>query len=204
MSASDHRIQRASTVMVFNDMINANLRGHNVERSRQARESGIIDAAVRTAAELRKAGVPVFWIRVERRADGRDKPDVVTDVSIAAGPITRPPITKGSFESQLIEELAIAPEDQEVVKTRLSPFASTDLDLQLRARRVRTILLGGISTHMGVESAARDAFDLDYNVVVLSDCCWAQDHTVHDWALTRSLPNFARVMTSADAFALLS
>ena len=79
----------------------------------------------------------------------------------------------------------------------------TDLDLRLRARSVRTILLGGYSTEIGVESCARTAHDLGYDVVVLSDCCLSVPADLHEFALTRVLPRFARVMSSIEALRLL-
>jgi nicotinamidase-related amidase len=189
--------------MVFNDMINSNVRGGDQERTRLIERSGLIEASARWVTEMRGLGLPIIWIRVERRADRKDRRDVLTDALIRAGGVPRPAVTKGSVEAQNIKELPVQPEDHEVLKPRFSPFAHTDLDLQLRARRVDTILLGGISTNLGVEGCARDAFDLDYNVVILSDLCWAADDRQHQWSLTQNLPNFARVMTTDEARALI-
>lgn len=196
-------IPRGTAAMVFNDMINSNVRGADAERTKAIAASGLIEASVRWVGDMRRLGVPIFWIRVERRADRKDRRDVLTDVHIRAGGVPRPPVTKGSPEAQNIAELPVRPEDHEILKPRFSPLANTDLDLQLRARGVDTILLGGISTNLGVESCARDAFDLDYNVVVLSDLCWAADERQHQWSLTQTLPNFARVMTTDVARSLI-
>jgi nicotinamidase-related amidase len=195
-------IPRASAAMVYNDMINENVRA-NAERSKQIDASGLVPAAVQWTAELRGLKIPIFWVRVERRADRMDRVNVLTDTFIAGGMVARPAVVKGSSAAQNIDELPVQPEDHEILKPRFSPLFGTDLDLQLRARRVDTILLGGISTNMGVESCARDACDLDYNVVVLSDLCWAADRTQHEWSLTKNLPNFARVMTTEQARSLL-
>jgi nicotinamidase-related amidase len=195
-------IQRATAAMIFNDMINANVRSGDAERTSVIESSGIIDKQVRWVAELRRLRIPIFWVRVERRADRKDRVDVLTDLFVAGGRIPTAPIVKGPL-AQNIAELPIRPEDHEILKPRLSAFSGTDLDLQLRARHIDTILLGGISTNMGVESCARAGFDLDYHVVVLRDLCWAPDVQKHEWSLTRSLPAFARVMTSEAAGALL-
>src|SRR5688572_12738446 len=188
--------------MVFNDMINVNIRGADETRTKQIAESGLVDASMKWVAFLRSIGTPIIWIRVERRQDRKDRKNVITTASLR-GPAAHPPVVKGSFESRNVDELPIRPEDHEVLKPRYSPFMNTDLDLQLRARGVDTILLGGISTNLGVESCARTAFDLDYNVVVIRDCCWASDPEVHRWSLEVNLPNFARVMTAEEAGALL-
>lgn len=188
--------------MVFNDMINVNIRGADEVKTKQIAESGLLSTATKWVAFLREVGTPIIWIRVERRQDRKDRKNVITDASLR-GPAAHPPVVKGSFESRNVDELPIQPEDHEVLKPRYSPFMNTDLDLQLRARGIDTIMLGGISTNLGVESCARTAFDLDYNVVVISDCCWASDTEIHKWSLNVSLPNFARVMTADEARALL-
>lgn len=192
-----------STGMIFNDMINVNVRGSDKERTRIIETSGLLDRQVKWVAELRKLKVPIFWVRVERRADEKDRRYAITDVSVKANLVQPPPVSRGKM-SQNIDELPVQPEDQEILKPRFSPFAGTELDLQLRARRIDTILLGGIATNRGVESCARSGFDLDYNVVVLRDVCWSDDPEAHEWSLNRSLPAFARVMTTSEARDLLS
>lgn len=196
-------ISRATSAMVFNDMVNSNIRGKDSERTRLVESSGVVDACVRWVAELRTLGIPIFWVRVERRADGKDRASVLTDEFIAAGCTYPRPHVRGSFEAQNIAELPVQPEDHEILKPRFSPFAGTDLDIQLRARRIDTILLGGISTYSGVEGCARDAWDLDYNVVVLRDLCWGPDPQQHEGALAKRLPRVARVMTTEQARGLL-
>jgi hypothetical protein len=56
-----------------------------------------------------------------------------------------------------------------VTKRQWGAFFGTDLDLQLRRRRMTGIVLAGIATSMGVESTARQAFEHGYNVTVAAD-----------------------------------
>lgn len=84
-----------------------------------------------------------------------------------------------------IDELPILPEDDVVVKPRLDPFIGTDLDIKLRGRGVKTVLIGGYSTNGGVESGARSGFDLGYNVVVVGDCSFNVEQDLHELALTQ-------------------
>lgn len=141
---------------------------------------------------------------MERRADRADVVDVLTDVFLASGRKITPPIVRGSDRAANVDELPVQPEDQVILKPRLNPFIGTDLDLLLRARRIDTILLGGYSTNVGVESCARTAKDLGYNVVLLSDCCWNIDVELHEWSITKIMPMFARVMASEQALRLLA
>ena len=68
---------------------------------------------------------------------------------------------------------AIAPagDDLVVTKTRVSAFAGTDLDLLLRAHDVETLIVFGVATSGVVLSTVLSAFDRDYRLVVIKDCC---------------------------------
>lgn len=190
------------TVCVLNDMVNAGLRRRNdPEHNKKIADSELIPHVVKLVSGLRERGVPIFWIRVERRADRRDIIDNLTDVK--SGWHLPSPIVAGSYEGTNVEELPVQPEDQVVMKPRFDPFVGTDLDIQLRARGADTVLLGGYSTNIGVESCARTAHDLGYNVVLLSDCCYNVRSDMHDFAIAHVLPRFARVMTSEEMFGLL-
>ena len=56
--------------------------------------------------------------------------------------------------------------DCEVIKHRYDAFIDTDLDLVLRSRAIRTLIVCGVTTNVCVESTARHAFFLDYYCVV--------------------------------------
>ena len=68
-----------------------------------------------------------------------------------ARPCTRLPPDYGEIE----EALERRPSDLIITKRQWGAFYGTELDLQLRRRRVTGIVLAGIATSMGVESTAR-------------------------------------------------
>jgi len=72
-----------------------------------------------------------------------------------------------------------------VRKTRVGAFSTTDLDAQLRARKVTTLVLAGISTSGVVLSTVCDGADRDYRLIVLSDGCADPDEEVHCVLLTK-------------------
>lgn len=197
-------IPQASTALILNDMINGILRTKNPDHNKLIEESGILQNSVRLVAALRERRVPIIWIRIERRADYADAVFTLTDAFVASGRKRSPAIVRGSFEAANVDELPVQPEDQVILKPRINPFIGTDLDLQLRARKVNTVLFGGYSTNMGVESGVRTARDLGYDVVVLSDCCYNVNRELHDWSLTKIMPTFARVLTSDQVLKLLA
>jgi len=102
-----------------------------------------------------------------------------------------------------VEDLQPVDDELVVPKWRSSAFWGTNLDLLLRGNKIDTILLGGVATNFGVESTARTARELNYNVVVLTDCCLNVAQEQHDFTVTHILPRFARIMTSEQALGLL-
>ncbi|MGA9857239.1 MAG: cysteine hydrolase [Solirubrobacteraceae bacterium] len=99
----------------------------------------------------------------------------------------------------------IAPQEGDVVvrKTRVGPFLTTDLDQQLQANGIDTLILAGISTSGVVLSAVRDAHDRDYRLIVLSDLCADPEADVHAFLIDRIFPRQAEVITSGELHGLL-
>ncbi len=87
----------------------------------------------------------------------------------------------------------ISEDDFIVIKHRISPFYGTDLETVLRANKVDTLYIAGVSTNMAVELTAREAHDRDYNVVVLSDACGSYNKEVHEFSL-KIISNLAEVV----------
>ncbi|MCC6473159.1 MAG: cysteine hydrolase [Burkholderiales bacterium] len=83
----------------------------------------------------------------------------------------------------IVPELSPQPGDTVFRKRRPNGFHGTDLDLILRNRGIRAIILGGVSTEAGVEATARSARDLGYEVVVLSDGTGSLSREAHELAL---------------------
>ena len=159
------------------------------------RPSSAVLAAGKTLAErFRAANAAVALVRVEWAADFSDAPPGKTDQA--------PPRPPGGFprvSASLAEGLA-NPSDILIVKRQWGAFTGTELDLKLRRRGVRTIALAGISTNAGVESTARHAWELGYDVVVVEDACASHSAEAHDFAVKTIFPRIARV-TTADALA---
>jgi len=85
-----------------------------------------------------------------------------------------------------------------VVKHRVSPFVGTDLETLLRAKGIDTLVLAGVRTSGVVLSTVRQAVDLDYELVVVRDCCADPDAEVHAMLLDIVIPTQAVVVTTAE------
>jgi biuret amidohydrolase len=77
---------------------------------------------------------------------------------------------EGSPGTEIIPELVEKSDYIIDNKKRLDCFMGTDLDILLKSLAVRTVCLMGINTNTCVLNTAFTAFNLNYEVVVLSDC----------------------------------
>lgn len=144
----------------------------------------IVDNSVRIAQALRRAGGTVILVRATISADGGDT---------LAPPCDQPrPPMPASIPADYFDLVsALAPEtgDLVVTKRQWGAFYGTDLELQLRRRGLKTLILTGIATNFGVESTARFAFELGFEQIFVSDAMSAASEAAHD----ASLAVFARM-----------
>ena len=134
----------------------------------------VLSAAEELATAFRSAGAPVVLVRVER-----------------PGLAEQPP------GSGLVAGLA-RDGDIEVVKRTIGGFQGTDLDERLRERGVRTLVFGGIATNLGVESTARAAGDLGYDLVFVEDAMAAFTAAEHEASIRLDFPRLGTVVAAAE------
>jgi nicotinamidase-related amidase len=73
--------------------------------------------------------------------------------------------------NRIMPEVAPLPSEIVLYKITGSAFNSTPLHLILHNMGRRTLILCGLITNGCVESTARDARDLSYDLIVASDAC---------------------------------
>jgi len=125
---------------------------------------------------FRRAGMEVMFTVIESLTrDGRDRG---LDYKI-----TGFNVPKGSFDAQVID--VIKPLNDEIVipKTSSSVFNSTNIDYVLRNLDCRNLVICGVVTDQCVESAVRDACDLNYLVTLVPDACATINETRHNSSL---------------------
>jgi nicotinamidase-related amidase len=155
----------------------------------------VVERAKALARKFRAAGSPVIWVRVGFAADFADAPGRAVDEPMRMAPGSLPPDW-----SDLVEGLAF-PGDLVILKRQWGAFHGTELDLQLRRRGVNTLVLGGIATNFGVESTARQAWELGYALLIVEDACTSRSAEMHDFAVKTIFPRISHVVSSDD-FAL--
>jgi nicotinamidase-related amidase len=154
--------------------------------------AAVVQNARRLADGLREQGVFIVFVRVSTSADGKDRLHPACDTPLAAGG-ARP-----ADWAELVPELAVRSGDCVLVKRQWGAFYGTDLDLQLRRRGIRTIVLCGIATCFGVESTARDAYELGYEQIFVEDAMASRSALEHEHTISRILPRIGR-LTSTNA-----
>jgi nicotinamidase-related amidase len=162
----------------------------------QGRDGGaeVLAAAVRALRAARSARLQVVHVRV---AFGeQDYASVPEHNKVFAAVRGAGRLAEGTPGAEIHPDLAPAPGDVVVTKTRVGAFSTTALDTHLRGRGIDTLVLGGVSTSGVVLSTVRDAADRDYRLVVLSDCCLDVPE-VHSLLVSQVFPRQADVVDLA-------
>jgi nicotinamidase-related amidase len=85
-------------------------------------------------------------------------------------PLERAGPLPGSWEAEIVAEVAPEPGETIIQKRCSSAFVDTDLERVLHEAGIESVIVCGIATHACVESTIRDAFNRDFYVVEVEDC----------------------------------
>jgi nicotinamidase-related amidase len=143
----------------------------------------IISRAAQLARLFRERSLPVVLVNVRGVAPGR------TDAE-------RPNLSRPDDWSDLLPELNQRAGDYVVTKQTWGAFLGTTLDEYLRQRGVTQIFLAGVSTSVGVESTARSAYDLGYNVVTVVDAMTDRNMDAHNHSIEKVFPRLSETVTT--------
>jgi nicotinamidase-related amidase len=164
--------------------------------------SAVVEAADRAVKAARAARIPVIFVRVAFRPG---YPEIAgsnasfSTMAASAGDM----YTESHPATQVHASLQPLDDEPVVTKRRVSAFAGSDLDVLLRGLGADTLVLAGIATSGVVLSTLRQAADLDYGLVVLSDACADADPEVHRVLTEKVFPRQARVTTTDEWAATL-
>ena len=174
-----------TTALILIDLQQGIVAGDKGPHSAEA----VVAAGKTLADRFRAAGAPVVLVHVGFTPD-----------TMPSQRVDRPSLPAGGTPSEfsvLVDGLQ-QDGDSVVLKRHWGAFTGTDLDLRLRRRGVKTVVIAGIATNFGVESTARTAWELSYDVVIVEDACTSRSAALHDFAIRHILPQIARVVTVAD------
>jgi len=182
------KLDPQSTALVLIDLQKGILSRDTAPRS----TAEVVATSKTLADKFRAAGAPVVLVHVTWSEDYGDALSQPTDQ-----PNPRMPADKLAEFAEFADGLR-QPTDIIIKKRQWGAFYGTELDLQLRRRGVKTIVLGGVATNMGVESTARDAYERGYAIVLAEDICASMKAEWHDFAIQNILPRISRIMASTD------
>ena len=150
----------------------------------------VIANTARMLAAARQAVAQPVLVHVGTSPDGADRLNPAAD---------QQPRTTGPMPpdwSELLPDLGNQPSDIVILKRQWGAFYGTDLELQLRRRALTTVVLCGVATEFGVESTARNAYELGYQLVFASDAMTGMHPDSHTNSVERIFPRIGRVRTT--------
>ena len=142
-------------------------------------------------------GIPVFFTESVREASGID---LLTKIHLLL-PKSReerlkiPICVRGTWDAETIDELKPQDDDHVIIKRRDSAFQDTELRVWLQSEGINTLIFCGIDTSICVETSIRDAFNLGYDIVLISDATASGIKSHYETTLARVQDYYGLQMT---------
>jgi nicotinamidase-related amidase len=150
----------------------------------------VVKNAARLADAFRSHDLPVVLINVDGGAPGRAE----QSRRISEFP---------AGWTDLIPELNRQPGDHLVTKQTWGAFTGTDLETHLKRSGVTQVVIAGVATTAGVESTARHAHELGFNVALAIDAMTDMSADAHHNSITRIFPRLGETGTTRQIIDLL-
>lgn len=151
----------------------------------------VVKNASSLAAAFRRRGLPVILVNVTGGAPGRTE--------------QAPPLGDLPADwADLLPELDRQPQDHLVTKRTWGAFTGTDLEEYLRGKGVTQVALCGVATSIGVESTARHAYELGFNITLAVDAMTDMNADAHANSLARIFPRLGETGTTQEIIDLLA
>jgi nicotinamidase-related amidase len=150
----------------------------------------VVKNACALAGAFRTHGLPVVLVNVAGMPPGRTE-QVRHLGDLPAGWV------------DLIPELNQQPTDHALTKRTPGAFAKTGLEEHLRDRGVTQVVLAGISTSNGVESTARQAYELGFHVTLAIDAMTDASMDPHIHSVTKIFPRLGESGTTQEVLNIL-
>jgi nicotinamidase-related amidase len=152
--------------------------------------AGVLASATVLTGAFRRRGLPVVLVNATGVAPGRAE----QSHSLEGMP---------TDWADLVPELNAQPNDLLVTKRTWGAFTNTDLEARLKALGVTQLVLAGIATSFGVESTARHAYELGFNVTLALDAMTDLSLEAHDNSVGRIFPRLGETGSTKEIVDLL-
>ncbi|GMA98189.1 hydrolase [Pelosinus sp. IPA-1] len=150
----------------------------------------VVQNASRLMNAFTEKGAFVVLVRVSF-VDGKDmlKPKIDSPIN---------PVQLPEGWDSFVPELGNMEKAHLITKRQWGAFYGTDLDLQLRRRGIDTIVLCGVSTGIGVDTTAREAYQHGYHQIFVEDAMTASTKEEHDYVCKYIFPRIGKIRTSEE------
>lgn len=152
--------------------------------------SEVVQRAAALADAFRRHDLPVVLVNVTGGAPGR------TDQGRSLGDLL-------AGWADFVPELNRQPQDHIVTKRTWGAFTGSDLDAHLKKLGVTQVVIAGISTSIGVESTARQAYEHGFHVTLAVDAMTDTNADAHINSTTRIFPRLGESGSTQEIIALL-
>jgi nicotinamidase-related amidase len=152
--------------------------------------SDVLNCVSGLCSAFRRHGLPVVLVNVTGTPTGRTE----TTISVKDLP---------TDWADLASELNAQTEDLLVSKNTWGAFTDTDLYSRLKKLGITQVVLAGISTSIGVESTARQAHELGFNVTLALDAMTDTNQEAHDNSVARIFPRLGESASAKEIIALI-
>jgi nicotinamidase-related amidase len=143
----------------------------------------VVNNAAKLTDAFRRLDLPVVLINVDGTAPGRAEQSRRVSEFPAGW-------------TDLVPELNRQPSDHLVTKRTWGAFTNTGLEQHLRQLGVTQVVIAGVATSAGVESTARHANELGFNVALAVDAMTDMNADAHHNSLTRIFPRIGETGTT--------
>jgi ureidoacrylate peracid hydrolase len=150
--------------------------------------------------------IPIFYTEAVREASGID---LLTRfhrlLPLAREERLKVPITvRDTWDAQTIDEIKPAENDLIVIKRRDGAFQDTELRVWLQSEGINTLVFCGVDTSICVETSLREAFNIGYDVILVSDCTASGNKRHYETTLERVRDYYGLVLDTERFYKLIN
>ena len=116
--------------------------------------------------------IPIFYTQAVRESSGIDlltRSHKILPKSKEERIKKKPICVRETWDAEIVDEIKPSEGDHVVIKRRDSAFYNTEIGVWLRSLNIDTLIFCGIDTSICVETSLRDAFNIGYDVILISD-----------------------------------
>ena len=149
----------------------------------------------------RDARIPVFYTQAVREASGIDlltKTHKILPKSREERIKKRPICIRGTWDADIVDDIKPQENDHVVIKRRDSAFHDTETGVWLRSIGVDTLIFCGVDTSICVETSLREAFNIGYDVILVSDATASSNRKHYESTLENVRDYYGIVMESRE------